>query len=89
MIPQKTHENQEKTYSTVQEHFSSLRRELKVVKEAETHRLQQRIKVGRFKEGFIICNFIIVAIKLCSNTLSFLDSTQLVLSYSSMKTEDL
>jgi len=89
MTPQKTRENQEKTYSTVQEHFSSLRRGLKVIKEAETHCLQQEVKVDRFRRGFIIHNFIIVAIKLRSNTLSFLNSTQLVLSYSSTKTENL
>jgi hypothetical protein len=36
-IPQKTHENSKRTYSTVQEHYNSLRERLKVNKEARTH----------------------------------------------------
>jgi hypothetical protein len=35
--PQKTHENSKRTYSTVQEHYNSLREELKINKEAKTH----------------------------------------------------
>jgi hypothetical protein len=36
-IPQKTHENSKRTYSTVQEHYNSLRERLRVNKEAKTH----------------------------------------------------
>jgi len=36
-IPQKTHKNSKKTYSTVQKHYSSLRKRLEVNKEARTH----------------------------------------------------
>jgi len=39
-IPQKTHENSKRTYSTVQEHYNSLREGLRVNKETRTHWLQ-------------------------------------------------
>jgi hypothetical protein len=61
---------------------------LKVVKEARTHRLQQRIKVGRFKE---VSSFVISLLSLLSlqQHTELLNSTRLVLSYSSVKTENL
>jgi hypothetical protein len=36
-IPQKTHENSERIYLTVQEHYNSLREGFKINKEAKTH----------------------------------------------------